>query len=167
MNTIDYVYKYGGEILREFNPVKLTVEFGECVTPEEPIIPRKYTLTHSDITAELFLNIDSKYAYDKINETRDEVLAEWKEIDDEYILYVHVYVGWDFDFERTSIRNKIFTEELPLALQAIYYGDKDFFTAHPELNEAAVWVYFESTLPCFNKMDYWGKISDYSFKNKS
>jgi len=40
-----------------------------------PIIPRKYTLTHSDITRELFLTIAAKYDYDKITDMRDKVLS--------------------------------------------------------------------------------------------
>ena len=34
---------------------KLTVEFMEGVTEKAPIIPRRYTLTHSDIMGDLFV----------------------------------------------------------------------------------------------------------------
>jgi hypothetical protein len=61
--------------MSKLNPEKLSVEFRQGVTPTEPIIPRRYTLTHSDITAELFLTIGSYYAYDKITAMRDEVLG--------------------------------------------------------------------------------------------
>jgi hypothetical protein len=40
--------------MSKLNPEKLSVEFRQGVTPTEPIILRRYTLTHSDITAELF-----------------------------------------------------------------------------------------------------------------
>lgn len=64
--------------MSDFNPDKLSVEFRKGVTTTEPIIPRCYTLTHSDITAELFLTIGLTYAYDKIdNNMRDEVLGQW------------------------------------------------------------------------------------------
>lgn len=40
--------------MSKLNPEKLSVEFRVGVTFAELIIPRRYTLTHSDITAELF-----------------------------------------------------------------------------------------------------------------
>ena len=52
--------------MERLNPEKLYVEFRSGVTPTEPIIGRKYTLTHSDATAELFLTIGIEYAYDQI-----------------------------------------------------------------------------------------------------
>ena len=74
--------------MSHLNPEKLSVEFMTGVTPTVPIIPRRYTLTHSDITAELFLNIGLTYAYDKINAMRDEVLGEWIESKGGYFFYV-------------------------------------------------------------------------------
>lgn len=63
--------------LKRLNPDKLHVEFRPGVTMTEPVNGRKYTLTHSDITADLFLTIGLQFAYDKVNTMRDEVLAEW------------------------------------------------------------------------------------------
>lgn len=40
--------------MSKLNPEKLSVEFRDGVTGTEPILGRRYTLTHSDITAELF-----------------------------------------------------------------------------------------------------------------
>lgn len=73
-------------------PEKLKVEFREGVTKTEPVIGRKYTLTHSDVTADLFLTIGQQFAYDKINAMRDEVLAEWRINNSNPYLYVYVYL---------------------------------------------------------------------------
>lgn len=56
--------------MSKLNPEKLSVEFRDGVTNTEPILGRRYTLTHSDITAELFLTIGLTYAYDKIDAMR-------------------------------------------------------------------------------------------------
>ena len=40
-----------------FNPERLTVEYRDGVTATQPIVPRNHTLTHSDLTGELFLTI--------------------------------------------------------------------------------------------------------------
>jgi hypothetical protein len=44
------------------NPEKLFVEFRTGATSITPILGRHYTLTHSDITADLFLTIALNYA---------------------------------------------------------------------------------------------------------
>lgn len=147
--------------MNRLNPDKLSVEFREGVTPTDPIIPRRYTLTHSDITAELFLTIGPRYAYDTINATRDEVLGEWVNINGRYFYYVYLYVDGQFATGMTAIRNYIFRRELPLALEAIRYGDRDFFNANPELNTVPIVVYFVSSNPQYNKVENWGTFSNY------
>lgn len=42
--------------MNKFNTDKLSVEFRNGVTSTGPTLGRRYTLTHSDITAELFFN---------------------------------------------------------------------------------------------------------------
>jgi hypothetical protein len=42
--------------MEKLDPEKLYVEFRPGVTPTEPIIPRRYTLTHSDVTAEVLFS---------------------------------------------------------------------------------------------------------------
>lgn len=148
--------------MSKFNPKKLSVKFRKGVTATEPIIPRRYTFTHSDITAELFLTIGLVYAYDKVNAMRDEVLGEWTKNQAGYFFYVHLYVdSGEYSTKVTAIRNYIFRRELPLALEAIRYGDRNFFTAHPKLNYAPIIIYFSSTNSQYNKIENWGSFSDY------
>ena len=45
----------GVDDLSTFYPEKLSVEYMDGATSTEPVIPRRYTLTHSDLTGELFL----------------------------------------------------------------------------------------------------------------
>lgn len=147
--------------MSELNPVKLTVEFRENVNETEPIIPRRYTLTHSDITAELFLTIGANYAYDKLNSMRDEVLGEWLIVDDNMQYNVYLHVDSEFIPGMEKIRDAIFRRELPLALQAIRYGDRKFFNVHPEMDYVSIIVFFLSTNPEFNKAENWGTFTDY------
>ena len=65
----------------ELKKDKLKVSFKDNIGKSRPIMPRKYTLTHSDETAELFLSIGNKYDLDKINySVRDEVLGSWEKM---------------------------------------------------------------------------------------
>ncbi len=147
--------------MKRLNPDKLNVEFRPGVTVTEPVLGRKYTLTHSDITAELFLVIGLQFAYDKVTSSRDEVLAEWRYYNGSTILYTYVYVDGQFGPAVSATRDQIFRRELPLALEAIRYGDRAFFLAHTELDTAPIWIRFDSTNPQYNRFEYWGTPNDY------
>lgn len=147
--------------MKRLNPEKLYVEFRPGTTITEPVVGRKYTLTHSDITADLFLTIGLQFAYDKVNAMRDEVLAEWRTYNGYLFLFVYVYVDGQFGPAISAVRNAIFRRELPLALEAIRYGDRRFFVAHPDLDSAPIWIHFDSVNPEYNRFENWGTPNDY------
>ena len=146
--------------MAKFVPEKLLVEVKDDIDINNKK-DRKYTLTHSDTTGNLFLTIGKNYDYNKTNETRDEVLAEWKQIDGQYILIVYQQVSADSSLSKTIIRDKIFREELPLALMGIVYGDKEFLNNNSELYKSKVVVNFKSDIPKYNKIEEWGIVLDY------
>lgn len=146
--------------MSRLDPAKLHVEY-VGVTTTEPITPRRYTLTHSDVTADLYLSIGLDFAYLKLNPMRDEVMGEWIQNDDSYIYYVYLFVNGQFISGDKAIREAVFRRELPIALEAIRYGDNEFFNAHPELDYVPIIVYFLSTDAMFNKVENWGTFSDY------
>lgn len=142
--------------LSTFYPEKLSVQYVEGVSSTEPLMPRRYTLTHSDITGELYLNIGMNYAWGKINPMRDEVLGEWKCHGD--FLYFYVYLHIDQGEYTPSVsakRNEIFRRELPLALTAIRYGDQFFFNTYPYLVQAPITINFLSAYPQFARRENW------------
>lgn len=150
--------------MSRLEPEKLRVEFRQGVTEKEPIRQRHYTLTHSDITEELFLTIGLQWAYDMINEIRDEVLGEWACQGNMHSYYVYLYIDGEFKPEIAAMRDAIFRRELPLALEAIRYGDQAFFERHKELDAVPIFVFFESSLPKYHKVENWGTFSDYVWK---
>ena len=155
---------YGADSMSRLNPDKLTVEYRGAVSQTEPIHPRRYTLTHSDTTAELFLTIAPDFAYDQLNETRDEVLGEWilTELGYRYDVYLQaVLPGGEGNAE---LRREIFRRELPLALEAIRYGDREFFEAHPGSDQVPILVYY--FYPGYGEAEYWGTFSEYDITAK-
>ena len=72
--------------MTQFIPAKLhvqVVQVEDGVTATAPLIPRCYTLTHSDFSGELFLTIGKVYDHSQISGwytrlMRDEVLASWQ-----------------------------------------------------------------------------------------
>lgn len=147
--------------MSDFIPTKLVVDMKKGIAITEPLTTRKYTLTHSDETGELFLSVGKEYDYDKIQPIRDDVLANWIKDNDKYILDVIVQVDGSNGMTETIKKNKIFRQELPLALKAIIYGDKLFIEAHPELNDAQVRINFKSKFPEYNVVENFGAIKDY------
>jgi len=53
--------------MREINPQKVFVQYRDIMKPCDPVIGRKYTVTHSDTTADLFVFTASKFAEDQIS----------------------------------------------------------------------------------------------------
>lgn len=146
--------------MNRLNPDRVFVEYRD-VTPVTPVTGRKYTQTHSDITAELFVTIGLEYARDKMNPMRDEVLAEWYCPDNnQCYLWAYVYVG-GYDFGITTVRYNIFMREIPLSLAAIRYADTPFFVKYPGLDRAPIYVYFDSTYPAYRGYRYFGTLSNY------
>ncbi|MFS0862815.1 staygreen family protein [Fredinandcohnia sp. 179-A 10B2 NHS] len=147
--------------MSKFDPNKLSVEFRNGITATSPILQRKYTLTHSDVTGELFLTLGLQYALDKINSQRDEVLGEWRLTNGQYYYHVYLYIGENIDKNTAAFRYSIFKRELPLALKAIRYGDRRLFAAYPHLDFAPIIVTFMSSYPQYNKSENWGHFLTY------
>ena len=151
--------------LSDFNKEKLNVVFATDIDKSGPIIPRRYTLTHSDETGELFLSIGKYYDYSKVSELRDEVLGCWS-CDENNLYYLRLEVLLDTcnDEEKIAIRNKIFRNELPMVIKAIIYGDREFFLIHKELYGSKVIIKFKSSNKTYNAVEHWGYVKDYKVK---
>ncbi len=152
--------------MKRLNPVKLHVTYLAGTTPEELVVPRLYTLTHSDITGKLFLSIGNQYDTKQISGLytrlmRDEVLAELCNEGNELIFRVYCHVSGGFVFGRAKWRYNIFRSELPLALEAFRYGDKAVFEPNPRLDNAPILIHFKSTDSRFDKVENWGTMADY------
>lgn len=147
----------------EFNPSKLAVTYSG-VTVFGPIYLRRYTLTHSDKTGDLFLAIDSHNPCQELTPVGDEVLAKWAYSGGIYSLQTTVLVA-DTAVSRIEAQKRynIFIQELPLALEAIRYGDSTFFSNHHELDYAPIFVHFQSVYPEFQAVKYFGQPLDYLF----
>jgi len=147
-----------------FNPQKLSVNLIPPATFSQPVEGRKYTLTHSDITAELFLDIGYVYNDKSINpKMRDEVLAEWRKDDHGHLKLVgNVYVdGGEFSQKVAGIRFKIFQQGMATALKGMVYGDRPFYVHYPFLLDAPIFIQFLSTYPQYRQVAYYGTPRQY------
>lgn len=63
--------------MRELSPQKVFVQYRDPIKPYDPVIDRKYTITHADTTAELFVFIATHYADDQVTSMHDDVNIIW------------------------------------------------------------------------------------------
>lgn len=94
--------------VRELNPQKVFVQYRDIIKPYEPVIGRKYTITHSDTTAELFVFVAGNYADDQITRMRDEVRVAWEQYKKGLALIGSVIVDGKGVIGNAYIRNNIF-----------------------------------------------------------
>lgn len=146
--------------MHHFNKDKLWVSYR--IDNFDKLIPRRYTLTHSDETGDLFLIIDSQYHYEYLTEKRDELLGSIEVTAlQQYYFSIYLRVDGEDGTESSIKRNEILKRELPLALSAIKYGDYCLFKIFPQLEQASIYVYFQSQEPSLNRVESYGTFSDY------
>lgn len=152
--------------MQRLKPEKLHVMFSKGTAPDFLKVPRRYTLTHSDRTGNLFLTIGSEYDVKQISGLytrlmRDEILAELSDSENGLRLSVYCHVSGGFIFGTAKFRYNIFLTELPLVLEAVRYGDRTLFECNPELDNTQVYAYFKSGNRRYNRIEYRGTINTY------
>lgn len=157
-------YLLQGNYMKKINPKKVFTEFRDGVNKIEPIEGRKYTVTHSDKTGDLFVTIGLKYAEDKIDKLRDELLLTWTYSDERLKLIGQVLIDNEV-IKNSRIRNIIFKKEMPLALQAIRYADRELFQLNKSLDDIPIEIQFISQSEKYNKLIEFGSMKEYEVQN--
>lgn len=152
-----------------FQPSKLAISFapGTCAMKPSPPESRRYTLTHNDLTGELWLTVGAEYNAAQVSGfytrlLRDEVVAEWR-CDEEQNPQLHVYChvsGEERWLAPPVLRNYIFRREMPLVLDCIMYTERELLKQRPELGKALVYIHFESTVQALDSVECWGVLGD-------
>jgi len=129
-------------------------------------MPRKYTLTHSDLTGHLFLTIGPEYDQRQISGIytrlmRDEILGEWMEGSEGHILAIRAHVSGGMVLGTARMRFSIFEREMPLALSAIAHGDLSFLKGHAELLGSRIEIHYISRDPRFDLVRDLGSVREF------
>lgn len=152
--------------MQYLNPEKLHTHWEPDISKDRLLYPRRYTLTHSDLTGDLFLTIGSTYNRKQISGLytrlmRDEVLASWEQADNIPVLQVHCHVSGGLVIGSAGFRRAIFRRHMPLVLEAFRYGDRDLWEANPHLDRASIIVKFAVRQTSSNRSEHWGRFADY------
>jgi hypothetical protein len=153
--------------MARLNPDKLHVRTLDETTLERALVPRRYTLTHSDRTGELFLTIGADYDRQQVSGwytrlMRDEVLAEWQEDEAGPALHVHCHVSGGLVLGSSAWRFAIFQRELSLVLEALRCGDAQLFESRSELDSAPICVHFHAVEDRYNVVERWGTPAEWA-----
>ena len=144
--------------------------FADGATPNGPLSPRRYTLTHSDRSGALFLTIGA--AFDRralrslqVRLMRDEVLGEWIHADRrdgrEARLELRMAAqGGVPVFGTVNARVRIFRSYRSLVLGALAHGDAELLAAHPWLAQAPVVAVFHRREGQEERED-WGRLEQF------
>ena len=156
--------------MSRLQPEKLHISHKKNIARLGSLSPRRYTLTHSDLTGDLFLSISTDYDRKAISGfytrlMRDEVLAEWLEQEPEPALHVYCHVSGGLVVGSAGWRDEILHYHMPQVLQALRYGDRALFEAHSELDQAPVYVHFRASQARYHRIERWGKIGDYRLES--
>lgn len=147
--------------VRELDPQKVFVQYRDIMRPYGPVMNRKYTITHSDTTAELFVFVAKNYAEDQITSLRDEVKVAWEQYEKGFALIGSVIVDGNGVIGNAYARNNIFYNEMPTALQALRKADRFLFEKEPNLDNTPVFIHYISSEPEFYKVYDYGMIGLY------
>jgi len=150
-------------------PAKLHVRFVGQPTSNQLALPRRYTLTHSDATGDLYLTIGPDYDRRQIfgiytRLMRDEVLAEWRQDTDALALHAYCHVSGGLVFGSAEMRDAIFRRELPLVLEAFRHGDGALYEGIPGLDRSPIWVHFMASTARYDRVERWGTPADYQIE---
>jgi len=151
--------------MNEFDPKKLHVRLHRRDNGGDLTFPRKYTLTHSDVTGELFLSIGPDYDYKKLSGMysrllRDEVLGEWQNKKQAW-LDIHCHTSGGLVLGPARWRDSIFKHHMPMVLKALCYGDRSFLIQNPGLQQSPIHVHFHARQKTLDRTEKWGIILDH------
>ena len=149
-------------LMSYFNPEKLYIKYSD--SSELDILSRKYTLTHSDFTGELFLTIGKVYDYKKLKQfsvrfMRDEVLAEWLINNRHYELHIYVHISGGFICGGAGFRDKIIRSHLPLVFDIFRFVEREKLNNDSSLRGAEFVVHFESRRKKYHKIERTGMFN--------
>jgi hypothetical protein len=151
--------------MSDLNPQKLHVTYKTDPLQAGSLLPRRYTLTHSDSTGDLFLTVGAEFDQAQISGwytrfLRDEVLAEWRD-EEAPRLHVFCHLSGGLVLGSPAWRYSIFQKHMRQVLEAFRNGDRALFETRPDLDQAPVRVHFLAKQARYNRVEDWGRPAQY------
>lgn len=149
-------------VLSKTDPYKLTINREKDILDNGPIIPRCYEVTYLKFSKSISINIDKDENRSKNMYRGEGLCGRWCYENEKYILFFQINgVGKKKGYEKAKEKDKLIRKELPLMLNAIIKSEERFFGENEELNEAEIFIKFNSFYNDFYKVENWGTLKSY------
>jgi len=153
-------------IVSEWTSETFSVNIAPPATVFHPLEGRKYTLSQSEYTGNLFLSISNQFSKITDNSNVSEILqAEWITLMGEYALNGKISMnGSESDKRLTQVRCMIFQKELPELIRLLVLADNQFFNNYPLLLDAPIIIHFNTDISDFSGTFHLGTPRQYLLK---
>ncbi|CZR99045.1 MULTISPECIES: staygreen family protein [unclassified Clostridioides] len=141
------------------NATNLNVNMVYPVSATEPIRFRRYTVSYSENTNDIYLTIATYFDTLSLGTVSiDKVYGQWAwVVGDIYDLNLFVFVG-NYPYEIARNRYDAFVRVLPIAITSIINGDRLFLVSNSCLLNSKITVRFISSHPTLNRTVDYGSI---------
>lgn len=138
--------------------IKIERYFSGNILEDSLIIPRCYEIIYLNKENKLKINISNK---EKAT-LKECITGKWYNENDKYILYLIVNIdGEEKLYDKLKERNDYIRNNLPKVIKGIIEADYKLFIKNNNLQEAEVFIKFNSMNDDFYKVENWGKINKY------
>lgn len=140
----------------------LTINRNEDILDDGPIIPRCYEVTYLKSSKSMSVNINKDEDKSKNIYRGEGLCGRWCYENNKYVLFFQINItSENNEYDSVKERDKEVRLELPLMLNAIRKIEDKFFKKYKDLDEAEIFIKFNSVYDDFFKVENWGNIKNY------
>lgn len=148
--------------MKNTDSYKLSVKREEDILDNGSIIPRCYEVTYLKSSEYMSINIDRDEDKSINLYKGDGLCGRWCCEDGKYMLFFQINVdGKKKGYEKVKENNKSVRETIPLMLNAIRKSDENFYSKYKDLDEAEIFIKFNSLYDDFYRVENWDKLKKY------
>ena len=149
-------------VLTKTDPYKLTINRTKDILDNGPIIPRCYEVAYLKPSKSMSININKDENKSKNIYSGESLCGRWCNENERYMLFFQVNVDTrKMDYDKAKGKDKLIRQELPLMLNSIIKSEENFLKANKDLNEAEIFIKFNSQYDDFYKVENWGCLRNY------
>lgn len=140
----------------------LTINRNEDILDDGPIIPRCYEVTYIKFSKSMSVNINKDEDKSKNIYRGEGLCGRWCCENNKYMLFFQINItSENNEYDSVKERDKEVRLELPLMLNAIRKIEDKFFKKYKDLDDAEIFIKFNSVYDDFFKVENWGNIKNY------
>lgn len=141
---------------------KLTINRNENILDNGPIVPRCYEVIYLKSSNSIEVSIDKNEDKSKNMYKGEGLCGRWCYENNKYMLFFQVNItSEEQGYDKLTEKNTEIRKDIPLMLKAIRKIEENLCTKHEELDDAEIFIKFNSLEDAFYKVENWGKLKNY------